>query len=137
MTIHQHDHTHHTIHDMKNHMHYGWDRDLSPILEVEPGQTVSFDIVDASGGQLSRKSNAETLKELDFATINPVCGPVYVKGAEPGDTLEVEMIDFRSLEWGWTGVIPGFGLLAEEFKDPLLKTYDLDQSEQSRVFTGD
>ncbi|HET7578297.1 MAG TPA: acetamidase/formamidase family protein [Bacillales bacterium] len=136
MSIHQHHHTHHTIHDMKEHMHYGWDRDLKPIFEVDPGQTAGFEIIECSGGQLAKNSSADALKELDFAQINPVAGPVYVKGAEPSDTLEVEILDFRSLEWGWTGVIPGFGLLADEFPEPLLKTYDLTNRNKTEFLSG-
>jgi Predicted acetamidase/formamidase len=42
--------------------------------------------------------------------VNPVSGPVYVKGAEPGDTLAVELLEFHPQGWGWTAIIPGFGL---------------------------
>lgn len=136
MTIHHHQHVHHTIHDMKEHMHFGWDRDLKPILEVDPGQTANFEIIECSGGQLTKNSSADELTNLDFDTINPVSGPIYIKGAEPGDTLEVEILDFHSLEWGWTGVLPGFGLLTEEFPDPLLKTYDLTGRNKTEFLPG-
>ena len=43
---------------------------------------------------------------------NPVCAPVYVEGAEPGDTLQVEILELTSGDWGWTGITDGFGLLA-------------------------
>lgn len=125
MAIHHHNHVHHTIHDMKSHMHYGWDKDFKPILEIDPGQSVGFEIIECSGGQLNKHSKAEELTTFDFEKLNPVSGPIYVKGAEPGDTLEVDILDFRALDWGWTGVIPGFGLLADDFPEPLLKTYDL------------
>ncbi|WEG14617.1 acetamidase/formamidase family protein [Pullulanibacillus sp. KACC 23026] len=136
MTIHQHQHLHHTIHDMKSHMHYGWDRDNQPILEIEPGQSVGFEIIECSGGQLSKNAKAEDLLNFDFEKLNPVSGPLYVKGAEPGDTLEIDILDFRSLEWGWTGVIPGFGLLADEFKEPLIKTYDLTHRNKTEFLPG-
>lgn len=136
MTIRTHTHTHHTIHDMKSHLHYGWDRDLPPILEVDPGHSIGFEILECSGGQLQKSSSAEALRELDFSTINPVTGPIYVKGAEPGDTLEVEILDFSALSWGWTGVIPGFGLLSEEFTEPLLHTYDLTHRHKTEFLPG-
>lgn len=136
MTIHQHQHTHHTIHDMKSHMHYGWDNRLKPILEVDPGQAVNYDIIECSGGQLTKNSSADALKELDFDKINPVAGPIYVKGAQPGDTLEVEILDFRSLDWGWTGMIPGFGLLTDEFPEPHLRTYDLKDRNKTEFLPG-
>ncbi|GGE26870.1 acetamidase [Pullulanibacillus camelliae] len=136
MSIHHHTHIHHTIHDMKSHLHYGWDRDLKPILEIDPGHSIGFEILECSGGQLTKQSKANALMHFDFDKLNPVSGPIYVKGAEPGDTLEVEILDFRSLEWGWTGVIPGFGLLADEFKEPLLKTYDLSGKNKTEFLPG-
>lgn len=136
MVMHTHQHTHHTIHDMKTHMHYGWDRELDPIQEVNSGDTANFEIIECSGGQLTKASKAEELNNLDFNTINPVSGPIYIKGAEPGDTLEVDILDFHALEWGWTGCIPGFGLLTEEFPEPLLKTYDLTHQNKTEFLPG-
>ena len=43
------------------------------------------------------------------------------RAREPGDTLEVELLEFRPQGWGWTAIIPGFGLLADEFPDPWLR----------------
>lgn len=114
-----------TIHDFHEHSHIGWDHSLAPIAEVDSGEIVSFEIVDSSGGQFSKHSTSGDLENIDFAKVNPTIGPIYVKGAQPGDTLEVEFLEFRSLDWGWTGIIPGFGLLGEDFDQPTLKIYDL------------
>ena len=57
---------------------------------------------------------------MDMGNVNPVTGPVYVKGAEPGDTLQVEILELAPNDWGWTAIIPEFGLLADEFPDPWL-----------------
>ena len=113
----------HTIHS--RHVHYGWDNSLEPVLEVEPGETVEFEVVDASGGQLNAGSTAADVARLDFERVNPVTGPVFVKGAKPGDVLEVEILEFGPARWGWTAIIPGFGLLADEFPEPYLKIWDL------------
>ena len=111
----------HTIHSQ--HAHYGWDNSLKPVLEVTPGETITFETVDASGGQLSAASTVESVAALDFSKVNPVAGPVSVLGAEPGDALQVKLLEFRPSGWGWTANIPGFGLLAEDFPDPHLKTW--------------
>jgi acetamidase/formamidase len=113
----------HTIHDHSR--HHAWDRALPPALEVEPGATVEFHISDASGGQLSRTSTAADVAALDFARVNPVTGPLFVRGAKPGDTLEVEVLEFALSGWGWTAIIPGFGLLQEHFLEPWLKHWEL------------
>lgn len=107
-----------TIHD--HHHHIGWDNALEPVLRIEPGETVEFGIVDSSGGQINRNSTLEDLKNLDFSLVNPVTGPVWVEGAEPGDALEIEVLDFTESGWGWTANIPGFGLLPDDFPDPFL-----------------
>ena len=107
-----------TIH--RDRHHFGWNNANEPALRVAPGETVSFEVVDASGGQLGRSSTVADVAALDFARVNPVTGPVYVDGAAPGDTLLVEILDFQSSGWGWTAIIPGFGLLAEDFAAPFL-----------------
>lgn len=114
----------HTIHG--HHHHNAWDHSIPPVLEVEPGATVEFETVDASGGQVGPHSTAAALATLDFARVNPVTGPLFVKGALPGDVLEVEVLDFGMSSWGWTALIPGFGLLADHFPDPWLHIWELE-----------
>ncbi|WP_444685166.1 acetamidase/formamidase family protein [Alkalicoccus luteus] len=115
----------HTIH--RHHHHFVWDRSLEPVYEAEPGEEIGFEVTDSSAGQLSKTSTAQDVAKLDFDKVNPVNGPVYVKGAKPGDTLEVEILGFGPQSWGWTGVIPGFGLLSEHFQEAALKIWDLEQ----------
>lgn len=107
-----------TIHGDRH--HFGWNNANEPVLRVAAGETVSFEVVDASGGQLTRSSAVADVAALDFARVNPVTGPVYVESAEPGDALLVEVLDFQSSGWGWTAIIPGFGLLSEDFPTPFL-----------------
>lgn len=136
MSIHRHQHTHMTIHDFHSHMHIGWDKDIPPIAEVDSGQTITFEISEASGGQFTKHSTKEDVLSLDFSKVNPVAGPIYIKDAEPGDTLEVEMINFQQLDWGWTAIIPGFGLLADDFKEPHIKTFDLRKPNTTEFLHG-
>lgn len=136
MTIHHHHHPYMTIHDFKAHSHYGWDNSLTPIAEVDSGQTITYEIMESSGGQFNKQSTSEDVAKLDFGKVNPVSGPIYIKGAEPGDTLEVEMVDFRQLDWGWTAIIPGFGLLADDFKEPAMKTFDLTRPNTTEFLHG-
>ena len=112
----------HTIHQQ----HFGWDNSLVPAARVAPGESLEFEIQDASGGQLSQTSVVGEIGGLDFARINPVDGPVYVEGAEPGDILKVTLLSFAPSGWGWTANIPGFGLLAEDFKEPVLHLWRYD-----------
>jgi acetamidase/formamidase len=106
----------HTIHRH----HYGWDRSFSPVAQIAPGESLEFDVIDASAGQLCETSTVADVGRLDFAKVNPVTGPVFIDGAEPGDVLKVTLLSFVPSGWGWTANIPGFGLLADEFKQPAL-----------------
>lgn len=114
----------HTIH--RHHHHHGWDNANRPVQQVAPGETVLFETVDSSGGQLSASSTLADVEALDFDMVNPVTGPVHVDGAEPGDALKVTVERFEPSGWGWTANIPGFGLLADQFPEPALHiwTYD-------------
>jgi acetamidase/formamidase len=114
----------HTIHQHQS--HYGWNRDNPPAVRIAPGETVEFNPVDSSGGQIISKSTVADIATLDFAKVNPVAGPVYVEGAEPGDAIKVTLLHFAPSGWGWTANIPGFGLLADQFKDPALHIWKYD-----------
>jgi acetamidase/formamidase len=98
-------------------------------LRVASGTEVSFDCLDASNGQITASSTTESLSSLVFSQLDQVNGPVYVEGAEPGDVLRVDVLNLRPAEWGWTAVIPGFGLLADEHPTPTLKIWTLEYPE--------
>jgi len=114
----------HTIHRTQHHL--GWNNAFPPRLVVAPGETVEFKTVDASGGQISPKSTVADVAAMDFGKVNPVSGPVYIDGAEPGDAVKVTILDFTPSGWGWTANIPGFGLLADDFKEPALHLWKYD-----------
>ncbi len=99
---------------------------MPPVLRIAPGESVEFEVSDAAGGQLGPASTAEDIARLDFGRINPVTGPVYIDGAEPGDQLKVTLLSFKPSGWGWTALIPGFGLLADEFPAPALQLWQYD-----------
>ncbi|HZW02037.1 MAG TPA: acetamidase/formamidase family protein [Candidatus Deferrimicrobium sp.] len=101
--------------------HLVWDAAIPPVLRVASGSVVSFDVLDASCGQLTAASTVADIPALDFGRVDQVGGPVFVEGAEPGDTLEIELLEFQPADWGWTACIPGFGLLTDEFPDPALR----------------
>jgi acetamidase/formamidase len=125
----------HSIHS--DHVHTVWDHSIEPVLEVDPGETVELEVTDASGGQLDRDSSVADVAALDFTRVNPVTGPVFVKGAQPGDVLEVEILSLRPRDWGWTAIIPGFGLLSDEFPDPWLRISSVDATSGRVAFLDD
>jgi acetamidase/formamidase len=64
----------------------------------------------------------------DFDTIYNLLGPVWVDGAEPGDTLEVEVLALEPGPWGWTAVLPELGLLAEDFPEGFIRYFDIGET---------
>jgi acetamidase/formamidase len=112
----------HSFHAVRREaFNYVWDNSIEPALEVDSGELVEFTVRDASDEQIRVGSTAEDVAKLDFEHVNPVSGPVYVKDARPGDVLAIEILEFRPRDWGWTALIPGFGLLADEFPEPWLR----------------
>ena len=111
----------HTIHSLKH--HFGWDNSVNPVSHIKAGQTLEIETIDSSGMQINRESTVNDVSKLDFSKVNPVTGPIFVEGAERGDVLEIEILEFISSGWGWTAIIPGFGLLSDEFKEPDLNIW--------------
>ena len=116
-------------------IHHDWRREREPALSVRPGDVVRFDIPITGEGQVAEASTIDEV-EWDFDTIYNLAGPVYVDGAEPGDTLEVEVLELEPGPWGWTAFIPELGLLPDDFPDPFLKVYDLRNGSTASVARG-
>jgi acetamidase/formamidase len=116
----------HTIH-RKDH-HLDWDNARPPAMTIAPGDTVEFKDIDSTSGQLKASSTVADIRTLDFSLVNPIAGPVYVDGAEPGDALKVTLLSFDPSGWAWTAIVPGFGLLADDFPDAALNIWSYDKN---------
>ncbi|KAI0750539.1 Formamidase [Fomes fomentarius] len=126
-----------SIHTVKrSQSHLAWDNSIPPVLTVPSASTVSFSCLDASNGQILPTSNLSALHSLVFAQLDQVNGPVYISGAKPGDTLQVDVLSVKTADWGWTAIVPGFGLLSDEFPEPALKIWSLPPSERTPVAGG-
>jgi acetamidase/formamidase len=65
---------------------------------------------------------------IDRGLIHALTGPIFVQGAEPGDVLQVDVLEVAHKGWGWSSVIQGLGFLKERFAEPYLFQWDLDGS---------
>jgi acetamidase/formamidase len=113
--------------------HYRWSRSHKPVLSVEAGDTVTFEINDVGSWQINKDSTSADVMRFDESKLYPLAGPVFVEGAEPGDALVVEVLEVRVGDFGWSYVQPGFGLL-EEFRKPFLYKWDLKKNKRSASF---
>ena len=97
--------------------HNRWHPDIPPVIEVEPGEEVILEARDASDGQIKPGMPASDLVHLDTKVSHAMTGPVYIKGAVPGDLLEIEYLDILPEPNGWTRMRPGAGFLRDLFPD--------------------
>jgi acetamidase/formamidase len=91
-----------------------------PAARVKPGDSVITSTRDASNDAFS-PSDRTVAEKIDLSKVNPQTGPFYVEGAEPGDTLVIHIDSIEpNRDWGWGASIPGFGLLAPEYKTAMV-----------------
>jgi acetamidase/formamidase len=116
-------------------VHFTWDAGNEPVVTVDSGDTVVVHTRDVSDNQIGPDSTADVIADLNWDRVYPLAGPIAVAGAEPGDTLAVEILDIHTQGWGWTAVLPGFGLLPEDFPDAYLRIFDLTAGDET--YLGD
>jgi formamidase len=100
--------------------HNRWHPEIPPILRVDEGDEVILPTRDALDGQLTASSTSEDAGKVNLNVVHPLTGPVYINGAEPGDLLEVKILEVEPASFGFTCQIPGFGFLREVFNEPYL-----------------
>jgi len=105
-------------------LHQTWDNTIQPRLRIRSGDTVTFQTMDASNGFYDPALGRAVTDAPPFAG-HPLTGPVWIEGAEVGDTLEVEVVEILTGDWGYTAFSPGRGLLPDDFDTPHLHRWDL------------
>jgi acetamidase/formamidase len=114
--------------------HSRWNNALAPRLTIDSGDVVHMECVDSSGGQVNPKSTVEDFLAIDRGRIHALTGPIAIHGAEPGDSLGIEILSVAHQGWGWSSTIPGLGFLKERFTQPSLFLWEL-QGETTRSLT--
>lgn len=101
----------HTINPERQTLHGYFSRDLAPVLTIEPGDVVRFQTIDAAWNLLEQEKvfGQDFEKLAKFTPRDPekdkghaLCGPLFVRGAEAGMTLEVRLLTIRTGKWGWS-----------------------------------
>ena len=123
-----------TAHELPDaRVHFKWDVGNEPALVVQSGDTVMLESRDVSDNQLTPSSTSKDIENLDWDRVYPLAGPIVIDGAERGDTLAVEILELRVQDWGWTAIIPGLGLLPDDFSSAYLRVFDLSDREHAFI----
>lgn len=113
----------HTLPARPPNLHWRWDNALPPALTIDPVDTVVFETTDATGGQLTPDATLADLLTVDRDRLHTITGPVAIRGASPGDTLVVHILEIVPREWGFNWNRPGAGLLADDFPAPSMRAF--------------
>ena len=95
--------------------HNRWHPDILPVIEVDPGEEVVIETRDAVDSQILPDMTLDDLQNMDTKVAHALTGPVYIKGARPGDLLEIEYLDVIPQPHAWTRIRPGGGFLRDLF----------------------
>src|SRR5271170_4077461 len=106
--------------------HSRWNNALPPRLIIDSGDVVHMECADASGSQVRPGASIEEFLAIDLGKIHALTGPIAIHGAEPGDSLAIEVLEVAHKGWGWSSIIPGRGFLKERFNQPYLFHWELD-----------
>ncbi len=96
-----------TIEPERRTLHGHFSRELPPVLAIDSGDTVRFRTLDPGWGlepfvsiDPPRRKFEPRVKGRDDG--HALCGPIAIRGAQPGMTLEVQINEIRPGAWGWT-----------------------------------
>jgi amidase len=100
---------------------WAFEPNMEPVLVVEPGAIVTLETNDCFTGQI--QSEDDLVTDIDFQRVNSATGPIAVRGAEPGDSLVVELLEVRPAGRGFATLIPGVGQLIDKVQAPLTQVF--------------
>lgn len=102
-----------------------WDNSIKPRIEIEPGSEILIEMADSSDGQVSPGMSVEEFTKIDFNLIHALTGPVAIKGAQTGDTLKIEILEYAHKGWAWQSINPEKCFLPDDFDRFYLQHWDL------------
>ena len=110
----------------RDHTTYVLTREIVPVLEIDPGEEVTFETLDASGGRIRTVQDGITFYPSPEET-NPATGPISVRGAHPGDSLVVQILSIRLGPYGYSRIKPGAGgVIIDELRPPVARILSIE-----------
>jgi formamidase len=105
--------------------HNRYHPDIAPVLEIAEGEETILETRDALDGQLGPNATVADLASVDAHLVHPLTGPVFVKGAKPGDMLEIEFLDIVPQPTAFSAIIPGLGFLRDIMTTPFVVNWKI------------
>ena len=109
----------------KEHLHLQWKHDLEPLAQVAIGDTLVVETADNFALFREMNSEDDLVESMSLTQLNPLTGPIYVTGAQPGDTLVVEVVDVTVEDQGHMALIPNVGVLRNHTRTPHTKIWKI------------
>ena len=111
--------------DQPNCGHNRYHPDIPPVLEIGQGEEIALETLDALDGQITPATTVADFATLDVGAVHPLTGPVFVKGAMPGDILEIEFTDIIAQPTAFSAIMPGLGFLRDVMTEPFLVHWEI------------
>ena len=105
--------------------HNRYHPDIPPVVEIGEGEEIAMETRDALDGQITPASTEADFASLNANLVHPLTGPVFVKGAMPGDVLEIEFTDIIAQPTAFSAIVPGLGFLRDVMTEPFLVHWDI------------
>ena len=103
---------------------FNFSKDHEPVLRVPAGTKLQIETLDCFSNQL--RDTEDTMEELDWDRVNPATGPIYIEGAEPGDTLKVTIHTIKINEKGTICCLENEGTLGHMIEGSHIRIVKVD-----------
>src|SRR5580692_6112913 len=100
--------------------HNRYHSDIAPAFEIGEGEEIALETRDALDGQITPATTIADFPSLNAGAVHPLTGPVFVKGAAPGDVLEIEFTDIIPQPTAFSAIMPGLGFLRDVMTEQFL-----------------
>ena len=111
--------------DQPNCGHNRYHPDIAPVFEIGEGEEIALETLDALDGQITPTTTVADFATIDAGAVHPLTGPVFVKGAMPGDILEIEFTDIIAQPTAFSAIMPGLGFLRDVMTEPFLVHWEI------------
>ncbi|HEY1932081.1 MAG TPA: acetamidase/formamidase family protein [Acetobacteraceae bacterium] len=111
--------------DEPNCGHNRYHPDIPPVAEIAEGEEIALETRDALDGQIKPDTTVADFPTFDVGAVHPLTGPVFVKGAMPGDMLEIEFTDIIAQPTAFSAIMPGLGFLRDVMTEPFLVHWEI------------